>query len=155
MSAFVEELTQHRPTYTELIAKRAAGLDLFAWEEHLIWVVTTRRTLLTRSTVCRYCRAPLNDLTATLDHVHPRARGGEDSEANVVLACEACNKWKGMLSLQDFRKTAYFRWIKGMTLSQPVKPLSKREFRKLQGRAKREGQRLNFQIIMYTRAPLC
>lgn len=31
----------------------------------------------------------------TLDHIHPRARGGTDDRWNLVAACYSCNQAKG------------------------------------------------------------
>ncbi|HTT14808.1 MAG TPA: HNH endonuclease signature motif containing protein [Thermoplasmata archaeon] len=42
---------------------------------------------------CAYCRVPGQRLQR--DHVIPLSRGGFDSPANVVPACEGCNLSKG------------------------------------------------------------
>jgi 5-methylcytosine-specific restriction endonuclease McrA len=41
---------------------------------------------------CQYCgkRGEL-----TIDHVHPRSRGGDDTWENLVAACQGCNNRKG------------------------------------------------------------
>jgi 5-methylcytosine-specific restriction endonuclease McrA len=54
-----------------------------------------RDTLLRERNKCHYCGRKLNKKTATLDHVKPRSKGGKDGYANLVLACEPCNKEKG------------------------------------------------------------
>ena len=41
---------------------------------------------------CRYCSGPAIEV----DHVYPRARGGLTTPANLVAACRACNKAKGL-----------------------------------------------------------
>jgi len=41
---------------------------------------------------CVYCGSSEN---LTLDHVHPKARGGHDTTHNVVPACLDCNQSKG------------------------------------------------------------
>jgi len=51
---------------------------------------------------CVYCASPLDVLNATLDHVHPLARGGTHDPANVVAACGPCNRLKGDLLPQEF-----------------------------------------------------
>lgn len=52
----------------------------------------TRRAVLARDAhTCAYCAAP----ATTVDHVHPRAKGGRDSWDNVVAACASCNNRKG------------------------------------------------------------
>lgn len=42
---------------------------------------------------CAYCGAKTEALT--LDHVHPRTKGGEDLATNIVPACIDCNQSKG------------------------------------------------------------
>jgi 5-methylcytosine-specific restriction endonuclease McrA len=51
---------------------------------------------------CVYCASPLESHTATLDHVHPLARGGAHDPQNVVVACGPCNRLKGDLLPQEF-----------------------------------------------------
>jgi 5-methylcytosine-specific restriction endonuclease McrA len=43
---------------------------------------------------CVYCAAPLDYSRATLDHVHPLAKGGAHAPGNVVVACPSCNRLK-------------------------------------------------------------
>ncbi len=57
-------------------------------------VVMTRKNIFIRdSHKCVYCGR--GDLPLTIDHVVPRARGGEDSWENLVAACVPCNNKKG------------------------------------------------------------
>jgi hypothetical protein len=52
---------------------------------------------------CVYCGA---DLTpgrgAHLDHLEPRARGGEDLVVNLVLSCDSCNSARQDMSLEQW-----------------------------------------------------
>jgi len=41
---------------------------------------------------CCYCGSVEN---LTLDHIHPKTRGGRDETRNLVPACLACNRAKG------------------------------------------------------------
>lgn len=47
---------------------------------------------------CEYCRAPafIFNERFEIDHIRPRALGGDSSEGNLALACSSCNhyKWK-------------------------------------------------------------
>ncbi|MDR0787467.1 MAG: HNH endonuclease [Gemmatimonadota bacterium] len=43
---------------------------------------------------CVYCGSIHPDEELTLDHVQPRARGGDGSDGNLVTACQACNTLK-------------------------------------------------------------
>ena len=55
-------------------------------------VPLTRRAVLDRDQhSCVYCGSRAD----TIDHVRPRARGGEHSWTNVVAACARCNHRKG------------------------------------------------------------
>ncbi len=51
---------------------------------------------------CVYCATRLDQRTATLDHVVPRARGGAHDPGNLVVACGPCNRLKGELIPFEF-----------------------------------------------------
>ncbi len=51
---------------------------------------------------CAYCGEVFDVEALTVDHVQPRARGGDNSAGNVVTACGACNTRKGHRRLGDF-----------------------------------------------------
>jgi 5-methylcytosine-specific restriction endonuclease McrA len=51
---------------------------------------------------CVYCARTLPLDLATLDHVHPVARGGTHDPGNLVTACASCNRLKGDMLPQDF-----------------------------------------------------
>ena len=44
---------------------------------------------------CIYCGLTYELHELTLDHVHPRSRGGQDLTSNVVCSCRECNHTKG------------------------------------------------------------
>ena len=44
---------------------------------------------------CVYCGESYELHELTLDHVHPRCKGGEDISSNVVPSCWECNQAKG------------------------------------------------------------
>lgn len=73
-----------------------------------------RRLMLAQKNRCFYCQKLmhqeryLDSLRATLDHVIPRSKGGPNDETNLVAACHSCNKRKGDLSEQEFRKRLTF-----------------------------------------------
>lgn len=57
---------------------------------------------------CVYCGTCLDLENATLDHVHPLAKGGAHNPGNLVLACSRCNRLKSdMLPYEFF---ARFPW---------------------------------------------
>jgi 5-methylcytosine-specific restriction endonuclease McrA len=51
---------------------------------------------------CVYCGAVLPAEALSVDHVHPRVKGGDHSPGNLVTACIACNSRKGGRSLARF-----------------------------------------------------
>jgi hypothetical protein len=51
---------------------------------------------------CVYCGTGVDLATATLDHVHPVARGGSSDVGNLVAACAPCNRLKGDLLPHEF-----------------------------------------------------
>jgi 5-methylcytosine-specific restriction endonuclease McrA len=57
-------------------------------------VVLTRKNILRRDAYkCSYCGR--GDLPLTMDHVVPKAHGGNDTWENLVCACTFCNNKKG------------------------------------------------------------
>jgi 5-methylcytosine-specific restriction endonuclease McrA len=58
-------------------------------------VAFSRRNIFKRDKyVCQYCSNQPGTGELTIDHVVPRAQGGESTWENCVLACIACNKAK-------------------------------------------------------------
>lgn len=53
--------------------------------------VTNRNVLARDNHMCAYC----GNAASTIDHVHPRSRGGKNDWMNVVSACSPCNSKKG------------------------------------------------------------
>lgn len=56
---------------------------------------------------CIYCGELYEQNELTLDHVHPRSRGGSDLASNTVCACKACNQKKGSTDWREFMRS-YF-----------------------------------------------
>jgi 5-methylcytosine-specific restriction endonuclease McrA len=51
---------------------------------------------------CVYCAAPLEFDRATIDHVHPLAKGGAHAPGNLVAACPPCNRLKADMLPTEF-----------------------------------------------------
>ena len=67
-------------------------------------VTFSRRNIFKRDRfTCQYCGAQPGSEELTLDHVVPRALGGESCWENCVLACLACNKRKADRTPQQAR----------------------------------------------------
>jgi 5-methylcytosine-specific restriction endonuclease McrA len=61
-------------------------------------VPVSRRGVLRRdSHRCAYCGRSAD----TIDHVHPRSKGGQDTWQNLVACCFACNNKKGDKTLSE------------------------------------------------------
>ena len=64
-----------------------------------------RATLRDCAHRCIYCGTALSLAAATLDHVHPVAKGGPHVPGNLVAACAPCNRRKGdMLPHEYFHR---------------------------------------------------
>jgi len=50
---------------------------------------------------CRYCAKQLTRFTATLDHIQPASRGGDNSYDNLMTACLHCNSQRGNRPVMD------------------------------------------------------
>lgn len=79
---------------------------------------------------CHYCNVKLvfgkkqrSFNFATVDHVQPKSKGGENSLSNFVLACMGCNSLRGNMSYDKFcsivssveDRDNYYAKIKKMT----------------------------------------
>ncbi len=61
-----------------------------------------RWNLFRRDTyTCQYCGLVLPIKRLTIDHIHPRSRGGRHVWTNVATACRDCNQRKGDLLLEE------------------------------------------------------
>lgn len=47
---------------------------------------------------CQYCGSTKN---LTIDHIHPKSKGGEDTWSNLVVACNSCNTQKSDKLLEN------------------------------------------------------
>jgi 5-methylcytosine-specific restriction endonuclease McrA len=57
-------------------------------------MVSRKNILLRDRYTCQYCRQKLAPVRLTLDHVHPRSRGGQATWENLVASCHSCNRRK-------------------------------------------------------------
>src|ERR1044072_9604794 len=56
----------------------------------------SRKNILLRDhNTCQYCGRIFSPQELTLDHIHPRSRGGDSSWDNLVACCKRCNHKKG------------------------------------------------------------
>ena len=53
---------------------------------------------------CQYCKTSLNDYERTVDHLIPESRGGIRANDNKVPACGDCNRLKGDMTPEEFKR---------------------------------------------------
>ena len=54
---------------------------------------------------CAYCGCELTELKdMQVDHIHPKANGGEDKLENYNPSCRQCNFYKSTFSIEGFRE---------------------------------------------------
>ena len=44
---------------------------------------------------CTYCDKKIRFSDSDIDHIWPKSRGGTNHSANLVIACQSCNRSKG------------------------------------------------------------
>ena len=52
--------------------------------------------------MCAYCGDVREPKSLTIDHVHPKSKGGKNTWSNCVTACKPCNLRKGSKTLEKF-----------------------------------------------------
>lgn len=57
---------------------------------------------------CACCKVDLKNVTPHIDHVHPIALGGKNSDSNVQLLCQPCNNQKSAKHPIDFMQSKGF-----------------------------------------------
>ena len=63
--------------------------------------VTKKNIWLRDGGQCQYCEKKISLSDATVDHVVPKSKGGENNWENVTLACSKCNQKKGNKLLEN------------------------------------------------------
>jgi 5-methylcytosine-specific restriction endonuclease McrA len=57
---------------------------------------------------CWWCRHRMSMDTLTIDHLHPKSRGGSDSLENLRPACSPCNRSRGNSLFPPYVKVTVF-----------------------------------------------
>lgn len=60
-----------------------------------------KRVIARDRSACRYCGRRLGRRDVTVDHVHPRSRGGSNDLMNLVVACRPCQDAKADRTLDE------------------------------------------------------
>jgi len=65
------------------------------WKAHKSRMKFSRKNVMIRDDhTCQYCGVKLGKQGGTIDHVIPRARGGQTTYSNCVASCKSCNNKK-------------------------------------------------------------
>ena len=51
---------------------------------------------------CAYCDKELDSITATIDHIIPKFKGGHNVKSNMLCSCSSCNRSKGSTLLENW-----------------------------------------------------
>lgn len=79
---------------------RSSGID-----DPRVSDVKRYRKIQMQGGVCLYCGTDITSTTAELDHIVPRAGGGNSTSANLVAVCRVCNAAKGRRPFPEFAAT--------------------------------------------------
>ena len=62
----------------------------------------SRKILIKRDRgICQYCDKKIDESQITIDHIIPKAKGGQTSFTNCVICCKLCNNKKGDSTLEQ------------------------------------------------------
>lgn len=56
---------------------------------------------------CAYCDKNLNQGTATIDHILPKHKGGQNIKSNMCAACGSCNRSKASTLLHEWMNESH------------------------------------------------
>lgn len=58
----------------------------------------------TKNPRCIYCNKKLNETNATIDHIVPISKGGNNCQVNLVVVCIKCNNERGNMEFYKYLK---------------------------------------------------
>ena len=58
----------------------------------------------TKNPRCIYCNKKLNETNATIDHIVPISKGGNNCQVNLITCCINCNNERGNLDFYKYLK---------------------------------------------------
>lgn len=81
--------------------------------------------------MCRYCGVTAAEVKLTVDHVVPKALGGNDDPSNLAAACQPCNAGKAATNpdaplVADVKQDA-LRWGRAMKLAAEARQANRAE----------------------------
>ena len=102
----VEILNFWNDYYLYIGAKKVGNPAIIKLKEYIF--IPSHRMIYNRDAIirrdnsqCQYCTIPLHPKDVTIDHVHPKSKGGKNSFYNCVVACSPCNLQKGDRTLNE------------------------------------------------------
>ncbi len=82
----------YSPTISKLLPSVIKIKDYIRYDN--LSVDLNRKNILARDEyTCQYCG--VSKIPLTIDHIHPKGKGGSDTWENLVAACRSCNQKKG------------------------------------------------------------
>lgn len=100
--AIPDEIPLCKNAMQEKSAQEVAAIDTNK-ELDFYNVAENRLKLFERDSYkCHYCSKQLTRFSATLDHIQPVSKGGDNSFENLVTACLHCNSERGNKPVMDF-----------------------------------------------------
>lgn len=93
------------------------------------WIRNTTRERIYRRDghTCVYCGATAADALLTLDHVMPRALGGNNATTNLVTACIHCNSARKTAPVAEFARYIADNGIDPKTIANRVRNAQRRQ----------------------------
>ncbi len=95
--AATEEINGHFLHAARLAIRVPSVIRLLEYRRipHQTRALSRKNILMRDRNTCQYCGLVLAPGELTLDHVHPRSRGGLSTWENLVACCHECNRKKG------------------------------------------------------------
>src|ERR1051325_6432750 len=82
---------------------KAKRLRIYQRDEYQCWYCGKQLINDTPMSSASSLTVPDIMLLPTLDHLHPRIKGGYDTDENLVTACRRCNSEKGRKTVDEYR----------------------------------------------------
>lgn len=93
---------------------------------------------------CPYCGINLLEEYVEEDHKIPLSRGGSNLQSNIQLTCRDCNRRKGEMTDEDFRKKYHFYGVPLKPDTPPKEPIPQEYFQIDDREAKLFGRNPNY-----------
>ena len=91
--AVIQEHTG-REIYPGIMFPSVIRLKSYTYIPIRVQVLSRKNIMLRDRYTCQYCDKVFPASQLTMDHIMPQSRGGKDTWANLVCACQFCNRKK-------------------------------------------------------------